>query len=172
MVPGMRLRFFAVPVLDSADAQAELDRFLVSHRVIDVDRQLIPDGTRSTWAICVTYVDAAGSKSPSAAKTSAGKSSKRAVDYREVLSPEEFRVYASLRALRKSIAEQDRVPAYAVFTNEHLAAMVTGPIQSSSELAAIPGVGPSRIDKYAPRFLAALRDAERPEGPAEDEHAT
>lgn len=167
----MRLRFFAVPVLDSTAAAAELDRFLVSHRVIDLERHLISDGPRSTWAVCVTYVDGA-TTSTSVGKGAAPKSSKRAVDYREVLSPEDFRVYASLRALRKTIAESEGIPAYSVFNNEHLAAMVTGHVRSLAELGAIAGVGPSRLDKYGARFLEALRDAARSNRTAGDEHAT
>jgi len=33
----MRMQFFAVPVMSAEVAQAELNRFLASHRVISVD---------------------------------------------------------------------------------------------------------------------------------------
>jgi hypothetical protein len=42
----MRLHFVSVPVYDSAQAEAELNQFLATHRVIAMDRQLIPDGPR------------------------------------------------------------------------------------------------------------------------------
>lgn len=154
---AMRLRFFRIPVLDSAAAEAELDRFLTSHRVIELERQLVVDGPRS-WAICVGYVDA--TTASSTRPTADTKGSKRDVDYREVLSPDDFRVYALLRALRKTIAERDAVPAYSVFTNEQLAAMVTGRVRTAAELAKIPGIGQSRIDKHGAAFLAALHEAD------------
>ncbi len=44
--PPMRLHFVSVPVYDSAQAEAELNQFLATHRVIAMDRQLIPDGPR------------------------------------------------------------------------------------------------------------------------------
>ena len=46
------------------------------------------------------------------------------VDYREVLSPEQFAAFVKLRALRQAIAKDEAVPVYVIFTNEQLAAMV------------------------------------------------
>lgn len=43
----MKLHFVSVPVYDSAQAEAELNQFLATHRVIAMDRQLIPDGPGS-----------------------------------------------------------------------------------------------------------------------------
>ena len=52
-IPTVRLRFFTIPVFDSDTAQAELDHFLTTHRMLAVDRELIADGMRSAWAVCV-----------------------------------------------------------------------------------------------------------------------
>lgn len=61
----MRLHFMTIPVYESAAAEAELNRFLASHRVLAVDRQLVVDGTRSAWAVCVSFVErAAGEVAP------------------------------------------------------------------------------------------------------------
>jgi hypothetical protein len=49
----MRLHFVTVPIHGSAEAEEELNQFLATHRVIAVDRQLVTDGQRSAWAICV-----------------------------------------------------------------------------------------------------------------------
>jgi superfamily II DNA helicase RecQ len=51
------------------------------------------------------------------------------------------------------------VPAYALFTNEQLAAMVTRRTRSLEALGAIDGVGKSRVEKYGPAFLAILAAA-------------
>lgn len=157
----MRFRFFTIPVHDSATVEAELDRFVTTHRVISVERQLVVDGPQSAWAMCVTWVDPASTQ-PSLATTprssTEAKPGKNTADYREILSPEDFQRYSVLRALRKAIAEREGIPAYAVFTNEHLAAIVTGRACTASDLAKIPGVGQSRIDKHGAAFLAALRE--------------
>ena len=58
-------------------------------------------------------------------------------------------------------AEAEAVPPYAVFTNEQLAAMVTGRVADEAGLAAIDGVGPARVERYGARFVAALQEAWR-----------
>jgi superfamily II DNA helicase RecQ len=87
------------------------------------------------------------------------------VDYKEVLSSEDFAVFAKLRDLRKVISEKEAVPAYSIFTNEQLAAMVTGKVDTLAAMGTIPGVGAARIDKYGAAFLAALNNVARASGP-------
>lgn len=146
------MAFFSVPALSSGEAQDEgaagLNRFLAAHRVVSLDRQLVNEPGVAYWAICVSYLP---SKTSNPIK-------KGRIDYKEVLSQEDFATYAHLRNLRKEIAEQEGVPAYAVFTNEQLAALVTRRIASLSDLAALSGVGPSRIEKYGERFLSRLKE--------------
>jgi superfamily II DNA helicase RecQ len=84
----------------------------------------------------------------------------RRIDYRERLSEADFAIYAKLRSLRKSIAERDGLPAYALFTNEQLAAMVQQRVTSLKGLEEIPGVGPARVSKYGAAFLEILRSME------------
>jgi len=103
----MRLHFVTVPIHGSAEAEAELNQFLATHRVIAVDRQLVSDGPRSAWAICITYVE------PGAGAGLDAGGKKGRVDYREVLPEAEFQVFAKLRDLRKRLAEREGVPPYA-----------------------------------------------------------
>ena len=42
--------------------------------------------------------------------------SERRVDYREVLSAEQFEVFSKLREVRKEVAEREAVAVYAIFT--------------------------------------------------------
>ena len=157
----MQLRFFTIPVHDGELSAEELSRFLSSHRIIAVDREFVQDGRDSAWAICVSYVQAEGRPQP-------GKKGK--VDYREVLSDTDFAVFAKLRSLRKTLADQEGVPAYALFTNEQLADMVQRRVRSVSALREIRGVGDSRIEKYAESFLDILRAGlSVPEGSKEAE---
>ena len=150
----MKLHFVSVPVMDSEAAAADLNQFLASHRIASVDRQLVSDGPRSAWAVCVTYVEG-----PAATKVT-GKKGK--IDYREVLPEEEFRVYARLRDLRNGLAEREGVPAYALFSNEHLADMVRRRVRTSAELMALDGVGEARTAKYGPAFLEVLAQVDAP----------
>ncbi|MCH9688418.1 MAG: HRDC domain-containing protein [Deltaproteobacteria bacterium] len=169
----MRLRFFTIPVFDSDAAQAELDRFLATHRIVTIDRELIAEGLRSAWAICVAHhvssATATANGTPNA--SSAAKTKRRqAVDYREVLNAADFRVFARLRTLRKTVATRDEVPAYAVFTNELLAAMITERVRTLEDLRRTHGVRDARIDKYGEAFVSALgQDVADPIGPTDDE---
>lgn len=146
----MRYRFFSIPVQDPGPAEADLNRFLAAHRVVAIEREFAADGRHSLWCLSVAYLDEEGG----AAAQARGK-----IDYREVLSEADFVVYARLRNLRKQLAEQEGIPAYAVFSNEQLAEMVRQRSTSPEDLARIAGVGKARIDKYGPAFLALLRES-------------
>ena len=82
------------------------------------------------------------------------------VDYKEVLSPEDFVIFARLRETRKELAKTEQVPAYAIFTNEQLAEMAKIRPVSKNGLSKIVGVGESRIQKYGAQFLQILREEE------------
>jgi superfamily II DNA helicase RecQ len=80
-------------------------------------------------------------------------------DYREVLKEQDFAVFAQLRSLRKAVAEREGVPAYALFTNEHLAEMVLKRAATATALGTIEGVGKARMEKYGALFLDVLGKA-------------
>ena len=149
----MQLRFFAIPALDPGAAEAELNRLLAAGRVAGVERQFVAAGAASFWALCVSLADSPGPL-PTALKAGTG----RKVDYRDVLNEADFTVFARLRELRKTLAEAEGVPPYAVFTNEQLAALVTERVSSVEAMARIEGIGPSRVERYAATFLAALKE--------------
>ncbi|MEQ1516416.1 MAG: HRDC domain-containing protein [Usitatibacteraceae bacterium] len=153
----MQMRFFTIPVFGGESAADELNRFLVGSRVVAVDRHLVQAGNNSAWAFCISY-EASGDARPVVGDTHGRRVSAK-VDYREVLNEDDFAVYAKLRALRKALAEKEGVPAYAVFTNEQMAEMVLRRAVSVSTLREIPGVGESRVEKYAEAFLAMLRES-------------
>ncbi|MFI5363826.1 MAG: RecQ family ATP-dependent DNA helicase [Elusimicrobiota bacterium] len=68
-------------------------------------------------------------------------------------------VFASLRVLRKKLADARRVPAYMVFNDASLMAMAERRPSNEDEMRQIPGVGPKKWVEYGEIFLAALRDA-------------
>jgi len=148
----MRLKFFTVPALDPGAAEEDLNRFLGSHRVSGVDRHLVTEANGVYWSVCVSYLAA-----PDSAQVKPGK-----IDYREVLSESEFKVFAKLRTLRKSLAEQEGVPAYALFTNEQLAAMVRQRVSTLRDMGEIQGIGEARLAKYGLAFLTVLVQSETP----------
>ncbi len=149
----MQFRVFTIPAIGATETEAEeLNAFLRTHKVLNVERQLVSDGQLSCWTFCVSYVRTSISESQG------GTPRKPRIDYKEALSEQDFAVFAKLRTLRKSLSEAEGVPAYALFTNEQLAEMVRQRIQTKKGLAQIKGVGEARIEKYGDAFLTAMSE--------------
>jgi ATP-dependent DNA helicase RecQ len=68
-------------------------------------------------------------------------------------------LFEKLRALRKSIADAEHVPAYIVFSDAVLRAMAASVPTTEGELLAISGVGPVKLARYGANFLELLRTA-------------
>jgi len=49
----MALKFFTIAIREPAEAEAELNGFLRSHRTLSVDRRFVNLGENSFWAVCV-----------------------------------------------------------------------------------------------------------------------
>jgi ATP-dependent DNA helicase RecQ len=64
---------------------------------------------------------------------------------------------AKLKALRKRLADARGVPAYLVFSDAVLAAMVERRPKDEASLLEISGVGPKKLVRYGAAFLAALQ---------------
>lgn len=90
---------------------------------------------------------------PSGPGAGEGRGGKQRVDYKEVLSPEDFALFARLRDWRKATAEQEGIPVYAVLTNEQLATMATQRPDSLAGLKEIDGLGEGKAGKYGAAVL-------------------
>ena len=145
----MPFKFFTIPVRDPQAAEASLNAFVGARRVITVERQFVANGDNSLWAVCVSYVEAESRPSPDKRQ---GR-----VDYRELLPPEEFAVFAKLRALRKELAEREGVPLFAICSNDQLADMVRRRLMSLEGLGGLGGVGKARLEKYGEAFVGLLK---------------
>jgi len=133
----------------------ELNVFLRSHRIVNVEKRLI-DGERGTgWVFLVEYGTESGKNSPNA--------SSQRIDYREVLNPEEYALFDKLRNARKTLAEKAGIPVYAVFTNDQLASMVRKPPKNEKDLLAIAGIGEARVKQYGRAFLNVFESEEQPQ---------
>ena len=75
-------------------------------------------------------------------------------------------MFDRLRAWRQERAQADGVPAYVVFHDATLAAIAERRPRDRADLAAIPGVGPTKLERYADEVLAVVR-ARAPLSPSE-----
>ena len=147
----MQLKLFLLPVKNLSAAEAEMNAFLRSHRVLAVRKEFVSDGENSFWTFCVEYLESApgGADAP-------GLPGRPKVDYKELLKPEEFEVFSRLREWRKGVAEKEGVPVYVVFSNEQLAQAVQKKVSSKAALKEIEGVGDARVEKYGAAVLERL----------------
>jgi superfamily II DNA helicase RecQ len=144
----MQYKMFFVPLTDDGEAQEELNAFLRTKRVLSVDKVFAGGG----WTFCVEWLE--GGKSKEAAKRGATPR----VDYREVLSIDDFAVFSRLREKRKELARRDGVDLYTIATNEQLADMVRMKAGSIDDLKSVKGVGEARACQYGADLLAVLCD--------------
>jgi ATP-dependent DNA helicase RecQ len=75
------------------------------------------------------------------------------------LSPEQEAVFEELRAWRGATAKEQSVPAYVVFHDATLRAIAVAAPSTLAELAAINGVGESKLAKYGESILELLGSA-------------
>ena len=160
----MAFYFFAIPALNPQLVQNELNRFCGAQRVMAVDRHFVAAGLDSYWALCVTVAPGPGPL-PAALKASERGSVSQRIDYKTVLSEQDFALFAEFRSWRKTIAEQEGVPIYAVFTNEQLAEIVRRRATTLTALAEIEGIGPARIERYGAAVLTRVRAAASSDSP-------
>ncbi len=135
----MQIRIFTIPVLDNQTQTDEMNAFLRGQKVLTVDQQIVSVSNQPFWTFCVKYV-------PQGSTYSGEKPAK--VDYKEVLDADTFAIFSSLRTIRKQLAEQDGVPAYAVFTDSELAEIAKLESIDEAAMRKIQGIGQKRIEKY------------------------
>ncbi|MCP4267733.1 MAG: hypothetical protein GY777_19560 [Candidatus Brocadiaceae bacterium] len=152
---SLQYKFFLINAKSPEENEGELNRFLKSVKVVDVQREFFSHGDNIFWALSIEYMDVAvgGQKPPYGRK--------QKIDYRDVLSDADFTMFSKLRELRKTIAESEGVPVYTVFTNEQLAEMVTKKITTKSDMGGIVGIGEAKLEKYADKFLKFLNSEKK-----------
>ncbi len=78
---------------------------------------------------------------------------------KEVLDvPNTSQLFEVLRALRKEIAKEEKVPAYVVFSDAALKDMEKLLPETEEEFLEVSGVGEAKNEKYGERFLQAIAD--------------
>jgi DNA helicase-2/ATP-dependent DNA helicase PcrA len=65
-------------------------------------------------------------------------------------------LYETLKRWRLETAKAEERPAYVIFHNSTLAEIVRRGPRSREELAAVPGVGPAKLERYGEELLAVL----------------
>ncbi|MCL2152074.1 MAG: DNA helicase RecQ [Oscillospiraceae bacterium] len=69
-------------------------------------------------------------------------------------------LFAKLKELRLSIAREEKIPAFIVFSDATLLDMCRKHPRTDEEMLNVSGVGVVKMERYGERFLALLRDEE------------
>lgn len=142
----MEIQLFTLPLIPQKDQIEELNLFLRSHKVIDIRKEIAMADGNSVWTFCITYLP-----NPYGFPNISSKGGK--VDYKEVLDEEAFKRFSDLRKIRKAIADEEAIPAYAVFTDAELADIAKMNTVSIASIQSVQGVGKKKVEKYAERIV-------------------
>lgn len=147
----MQIRVFNIPISDTGEMQAEMNRFLAGQRILEVEQRFYQNEKGSYWSFCVRYLIS------NAGNFQQQQSAKQKIDYKELLNENEFAIFSKLRECRKIIAANDAVPAYAVFTDEELAGVARLPSIEVSKLIAVKGIGDKKVEKYGSQLIELFK---------------
>lgn len=146
----MQVRILTVPLGDPGSALQELNAFLAGHRVLDMQQQFYQNEQGAGWSFCIRYLQTvSGGAGPPKAK----------VDYRQVLGEDEFIRFARLRDVRRAIAQQEAIPAYAVFTDEELAGIAQLSEITVAALVTVKGVGEKKAARYGQQIVSGMQQS-------------
>ena len=95
------IKFFYIPADNPREAEDEYNQFVASVRDLKVRETFVEQGQDSFYSIRVEYLESEGER-----QSRGTKAKKPKVDYMEVLSTEDFQLFAKLRAWRNKEAER------------------------------------------------------------------
>ena len=140
----MKYEIFTIPVFNPEDGLEKLNRFLRGHKVVQVDKELVRLGEQSYWSFCVNYL---------ITSSSFETEKKEKIDYKNVLTEEQFKIFSKLRSCRKIISEKEGYPAYSVFTDAELSLMSQTENLLPESIVKIEGIGKKRMERFGVLLL-------------------
>jgi ATP-dependent DNA helicase UvrD/PcrA len=146
------LEFEAVFVVHVEEKELPIRQAKTTAAVVEERRLLYVGLTRAKRALHVTWT-----RSPSRFLTELGVAPAPAPARRE--ADQDDPLFAALKRWRLERAKADDVPAYVVFHNSTLAEVAARKPRTRDELARVPGVGPTKLERYGEDMLAALAAA-------------
>ena len=149
---SMQIKAFTLPIHADSTIESEMNTFLKTHKVINIRKEFVNNPDNLCWCFLVEYVvEESGHLKQS-------KAIKNTIDYKEILSPDDFSVYAKIREWRKDVAEKNGIQLYAIMNNEQMATIAQEKITSLDKLMQVPGIGEQRIKKYGNDIIGIMKN--------------
>jgi superfamily II DNA helicase RecQ len=149
-----------VPIKNVHGEEAELNQFLRSVKVMQIQREFINQGESSYWGFAIEYYGSPYNSGQTEGQFEKGGKPK--IDYRDVLSPEDFAVYLKIRDWRKTTSDKEGIPVYHILTNDQAAKISEKRVKTKAELKAIGGIGDGKMSKYSEAILQIVASCEPP----------
>jgi len=147
---SVNYKIFPIPIINPVDQEDALNQFLCTHKIISIHKEIVQENNGHYVCFVIEYLDKNEQSAVSKSDKNTIPDKKDRIDYKEVLSADDFQLYLRLKDWRKLKGEQnDNIPLYNIFTNEQLAQICQKKVSSKNELKKIPGVGDVKIDKYS-----------------------
>ena len=140
----MQIKLFTVLIGDSGTALQEMNTFLKSNKILEVENKLIRNENGAYWSFCVRYIE------QTFIPTS---DSKARVDYRQLLDGPTFQKFSNLREIRKKVSIDEGISAFIVFTDEELAELAKLEEISIKNMLGIKGIGEKKVERFAKYFI-------------------
>lgn len=154
----MQIKLFTIPIGESGAALDDMNRFLRGNKILEVQNHLISNDNGAYWCFCVRYIEQQA-QTPSTEQ-------KPKVDYKLVLDDATFQKFSKLRAIRKKVAAEAGLPAFAVFTDQELAEMAKLETLTKKTMLSIQGIGDKKVERFAEHFITQEVQDETPGTPA------
>ncbi len=154
IIMSLQYKFFMINAIDPLGSEDELNKFLRSVRVVNVKREFVAHSDSPFWYLSVEYL----SNQSGNIRDNNRSDRKSKIDYREILSDDDFAVFVKLRDWRKKVAEEDAIPVYTIFTNDQLAQISQKRVMEKASLQQISGVGDARVKKYGDDVISIVRN--------------
>jgi superfamily II DNA helicase RecQ len=151
----MQFKIFTVPIGDNGSALQEMNAFLRGNKIIEVENKLMGNDNGAYWCFCVRYIERAygveGAEKKSVAK----------VDYRKVLDEATFQKFSKLREIRKTVAAEEGISAFIIFTDEELSELAKLGEITEKGMLGIKGIGEKKVERFAKYFIAQTEANEK-----------
>ncbi|MBL7792550.1 MAG: HRDC domain-containing protein [Saprospiraceae bacterium] len=144
----MQIKLFTIPIYGGEAITEDMNAFLRSKKVLQTEQHLVSNERGACWCFFIKYID-------DLAATDTGK---KKVDYKEILDEATFKQFSKLREIRKSLATQEALPAYAIFTDEELAALAKLEVINAATMISIKGIGEKKVERYGSHFYTEPAD--------------
>ena len=139
----MQIKIFTIPIFGGEQINEELNRFLHSKKILQTESHLVSNAEGSFWCFCIRYL-----------AENQLQEQKKKIDYRETLDSISFQRFAMMRDIRKKLAQDEGIPAYAVFTDAELAELAKIENLTPAAMRDVHGIGAAKVEKYGAHFMA------------------